>query len=106
MAITFHVTYDIVTEDSAADGDVAESGFYSRGGWKHDDPSEWTLHEVVSQFGRNSLEDGGRSFYSVDSDTNYRTGEDTNYAVHPPRTITGASYARIRRILSYREGRR
>jgi hypothetical protein len=106
MAITFRVTYDIVTEESATDGDVAESGFYSRGGWKHDDPSEWTLHDVVSEFGRNGLQDGGSSFYSIDSDTNYRTGKETNYAVHPPRTITRASYARIRRILSYREGRR
>jgi hypothetical protein len=106
MAIAFRVTYDIVTEDSAADGDVAESGYYSRGGWKHDDPSDWTLHEVVSQFGRNSLEDVGSWFSSYSPDINYRTGEDTSYSVHPPRTITRASYARLRRILSYREGRR
>lgn len=46
--ITFHVTYDIVTEESAQNGGYAESGFYSRGGWKQVDPSAWTLHEVVS----------------------------------------------------------
>lgn len=106
MAPKFRVTYDIVTPESASDGESAESGFYSRGGWKHDDPSDWTLQEIVSQFGRNGLEDGGSSFYSIDTDTNYRTGEDTSYAVHPPRSITPSSYARLRRILSYRHGRK
>ncbi len=96
---TFRVTYDIVTPESAEDGDVAESGYYSRGGWKHEDPSEWTLREVVTQFGYGGFEDGGSSFYSATSDTNYRTGEDTSYAVHPPKGITRSSYARVSRIL-------
>lgn len=98
----FAVTYDIVTPESAEHGDTAEAGFYSRGGWKHEDRSEWTLREVVSEFGRNSLEDGGTSFYSIDSEQNYRTGESTSYAVHPPDNITAASYARVRRILAWR----
>jgi hypothetical protein len=100
--MTFHVTYNVVTEESVEQGDYAESGFYSRGGWKHDDPSEWTLRDVVSQFGRNSLENNGSWFSTVDSDTDYRTGEDTSYGVHPPRTITPASYRRLIRILCYR----
>jgi hypothetical protein len=103
--VTFRVTYDVVTPESAEQGDYAESGYYSRGGWKHEDESSWTLHEVVSQFGRNSLEDNGRWFSSTDSDTDYRTGEDTSYSVHPPRSITAASYARLRRILDYRRTR-
>ena len=111
----FRVTYDVVTEESASDGDTSESGYYSPGGWKcvaqylgvttargYDDPAAWTLREVVSQFGRNGLEDGGRSFYSVDSEANYYTGEETSYAVHPPDGITSASYARVRRILAGR----
>ena len=102
----FRVTYDIVTEASAEQGDVAESGFYSRGGWKHDDPSDWTLHEVVRQFGRNGLEDGGRGFYTCDSEIDSRTGDHTSYAVHPPQSVSSASYARLQRILSYRHGKR
>ena len=97
--MTFRVTYDIVTPESAEQGDTAESGFYSRGGWKHDDPSDWTLREVVSEFGRGAFEDGGSWFYTVDPRVDYRTGEDTSFAVHPPRTITAASYARIKRML-------
>lgn len=102
MTIAFRVTYSTTTPESAEQGDYSESGFYSRGGWKHDDPSDWTLREVVSQFGRQVLEDGGTSFYSIDSDFDYRTGEDTSYAVHPPQTITASTYARVARILSSR----
>lgn len=100
MALTFRVTYDVVTEESARDGDTADSGFYSRGGWKHDDPSDWTLREVVSEFGRGTFENSGSWFSSCDSREDYQTGDSTSFAVHPPRTITPASYQRIRRILT------
>jgi hypothetical protein len=100
----FRVTYDVVTPESAEHGDVADSGYYARGGHQcgHDEPSQWTLHEVVSEFGRHSFEDSGHWFSSVYANEDYRTGESTSYAVHPPQTITAASYARLRRILCYR----
>lgn len=101
MAISFRVTYDVVTDESAEHGDTAENGYFSRGGWKHTDPSDWTLHEVVSQFGRNSLENSGSWFSTTDPDLNYRTGDSTSYAIHPPRTITAASYRRLIRVLDY-----
>jgi hypothetical protein len=99
---TFCVTYDIVTPESAEVGDVAESGYYSRGGWKHDNPSEWTLQEIVSEFGLNSCEDCGNWFATIDPSIDYRTGVETSYSVHPPDGITRASYARLTRILAYR----
>lgn len=102
MKPQFRVTYDVVTEESAKDGDYAELGFYSRGGWKHDDPSDWTLHDLVSEFGRGGFQDGGRSFYSSDSEPNYRTGDQTSYGIHPPERITPASYARLKRIFCQR----
>jgi hypothetical protein len=98
----FHVTYDVVTEESAADGDTAESGFVSPGGWRHDDAADLGLHDVIRIVGRSSCEDGGRAFYTVDPDVNYMTGEDTTYAVHPPSGITPSSYARLKRIFCYR----
>lgn len=111
MAITFSVTYDIVTPESARDGDTAEHGWFWPdpliGHWPIEfsdidapplKPSEWTLHELVSRFGRGGFEDGGRSFYSADSETDYRSGDETRYAIHPPRNVTAASYKRLRRI--------
>ena len=107
MAIILRVTYDVVTPESAEQGDVAEAGFYHRGGWRTpaDDPSAWSLHEAVSEFGRGCFEDGGRGFYSSDSRENYRTGERTSFAVHPPDTITAASYGRLARIFCERPRR-
>lgn len=102
----FRVTYDIVTPESAEQGDVAERGFCSPGGWKHDDVAELSLREALSAAGFRStsrygagFEDGGSSFYTVDPDLDYRTGEDTQYAIHPPPGITQASYRRVSRIL-------
>jgi hypothetical protein len=100
MLPIFAVTYDVVTEESAEDGGTADSGFFHPGGWKTDadDRSEWSLKEVVSRFGRRGFEDSGSWFSSADSDIDYLTGEHTTYAIHPPRTITSASYQRLRRI--------
>ena len=100
--IIFRVCYEVVTERSIANGDFVEIGYYSRGGWKHEDPSDWDLHAIVAEFGRKGWEDCGRWFATCDADINDRTGEETNYSVHPPRGITSASYARLRRLLCSR----
>ena len=47
----FTVTYDVVTHESAEYGEVAESGFESTGGWKHDDPDYLTLKACLSACG-------------------------------------------------------
>lgn len=96
--ITFSVTYDVVTAESAEHGDFAEGGFYSEGGWKHEDRSEWSLRSLVSHFGRGGFEDSGTWFSSADADQDYRTGDYTSYAIHPPDSITASSYRRLRRI--------
>ena len=95
----FRVTYDTVTPESAEQGEVADSGYYSRGGWKHNDPSEWTLHDIVHVFG-SQLESSGKSFLTLDADVDYRVGSNTYYTIHPPAAITSASYARLKRLLS------
>jgi hypothetical protein len=109
MAGHFFVTYDIVTPESAEQGDAAESGFASPGGWHHDDrPEPVTLKEalrIVGYGGRpacGAFDDGGWGFYATDRDQDYRTGEETSYAIHPAITITPASYRRVRRLLGCR----
>lgn len=110
----FRVTYDTVTEESAELGDYAESGFAAPGGWKFpvEDPGphEVTLKEAIGICGMyarsrgpiGGFEDSGSWFSTIDADTNYRTGEDTRYNLHPPDTITGASYRRLARVLGTR----
>ena len=97
MANKFRVTYDIRTRESADQGDYAESGFAAPGGWTFpaDDPGphEMTLREAINIAGT-GLEDCGRWFSSVD------WGNETLYSIHPPRTITRASYRRLARLLT------
>ena len=106
--VRFTVTYDIVTHDSAEYGDVAESGFASSGCWKHDDPAYLTLRECLSACGlfggsATSFEDCGRWFQMIDAETDYRTGDETRYSIHPPTNITHSSYRRLARVLTGKE---
>jgi len=105
----FRVTYQVVTEESAQDGNFAEHGYALPGGYKFSikDVSarpnpisdyEMSLREAIgiSVF----PEDSGNWFSSVDGEMDYRTGDVTTYALHPPRNITKASYARLKRLLT------
>ena len=108
MAARFHVTYEIVTPDSAEHGEAAELGYMtpSCGG----DPLDivppgaadyaMTLREAVALCGT-GLEDCGRWFAEGYSErTNYRTGATTSYSLHPPANITAGSYSRLKRLLT------
>jgi hypothetical protein len=94
----FNVWGETVTEASAAEGDVAAA---------------WSEAEAVSlgdavraaRTRPGGYEDCGRWFVTIDSEPDYRTGESTTYSVHPPRTITPASYARLARVLTGRARR-
>lgn len=115
MAGHFTVTYDVVTPESAEYGDAAERGFASPGGWKQEDrPEPVTLREALRAAGSRGggpsrrgygFEDCGRWFATVDADQDYRTGEETTYAIHPPKGITPSSYRRVSRLLTGRAGR-
>lgn len=109
----WHVTYEIVTPESAADGEAAEHGYFLYGGWHHPidqimamEPKE--REEEMDCLGMDlrtalhcvgSLEDCGRWFAEIDSDIDWRTGEGERRSLHPPKNITPASYERVRRLL-------
>lgn len=89
----FAVTYQVVTPESAALGDVADQGY---------ELEDCSLREAIGIVGRGSCEDGGRWFTTVDARVNYRNGSETTFSVHPPKGITPASYARVARLLTGR----
>ena len=95
----FSITYDIVTPESAENGDYAESGFlvedvtfreamdelrWYRGGYVEAD--SFPVHNP-------------RWFTFVAASENYATGEVTSYSLHIPRHITPASRMRIARLV-------
>ena len=94
----FTVTYEVVTPESAADGEASESGFADTGGWKYQEPALVSLHDAVEIAGR-GLINCGRWFTTSDADIDYATGAETTYSIHPPRNCTPASYRRIARAL-------
>lgn len=114
----FHVTYDIVTPESAEHGDAAERGFVQPGGWHHELKSETfgepagrikdecalTLREALDLVNCGAMADGGDgdSFYEQDGREDYRTGATETRAFHISGKITDASRARIARLLTSR----
>ena len=97
----FSVTYEIVTPESAEDGDVAESGLLAHG---------VTLAEAISEMGGLPLDLAASSSYAHprvwfeerDGDTDFRTGAETRRALHLPEGITEASRRRIARLVGAR----
>lgn len=101
----WRVTYDVITEESAEQGDIAEGGFINPDGYRvapvigAPTPGvEMTLRNalrfVVPQY------DFGRWLGEVDATGHFTDaeGERRNY-LHPPDNITAASYRRLCRLL-------
>ena len=102
----FHVTYEIVTPESAKDRDFTQHGYAKPYSWRFplDSMSDadiaacaMTLREAREIAW--PIEDCGSCFQGEPTTLSYQTGEDITYAVHPPRNITPSSYARVRRAL-------
>jgi hypothetical protein len=95
----FSITYDIVTPESAEDGDVADSGFLVEGVTFREAMDELRWYrgghvEADSYPVRNP-----RWFTFIAASENYATGEVTSYSLHIPEHITEASRQRIARLL-------
>lgn len=98
----FCITYEVVTEESAEHGDMADHGFYGPGGWKYSmnndhqradimaNPRDYdvSLREAVESarsLGCCDLErccPGELRASSVDPEPDYETGENRFYTVH------------------------
>lgn len=127
--ITFAFTYDVVTPESAENGDTDDHGFFVDG-CKYsmmdedirrdivkDDPdsyrSKWqpgVLEEVITQARLHGICEASDSdigtgtwFSSIDPDCNFVTGEDTTYALHVD-GVTRATMKRIHRLLNDHSG--
>jgi hypothetical protein len=103
--VRFHVTYETVTPESAEEGDAADRGYVHPNGGRDtldrvEDLNDYAfdLRGAVRQVS-SSVWDCGRWFEATWTDTNFHTGAETRYSLHPPRNITPASYNRLSRLL-------
>ena len=97
---SFRVTYEIVTPESAEQGDAAERGYVAPGGWHQTEPEELTLRQAVDLV--SCVEDAGSCFVEADPTRDYRDGSEETRSLHPPRNISAASYERLRKLLKVR----
>lgn len=108
----FRVTYEIVTPESAEEGDAAERGFIGRQfGLK------WTIEEALaaddsdlnmslreaSRHVSAAMEDCGTWFSEIDGRQDYASGAEERRSLHPPANITAASYGRLARLVGWRK---
>lgn len=111
MPAQFHVTYEIVTPESAEHGDAAERGYAMPGDWHYELPADCygpaaaafkaehalDLRSAVGMMG--CVEDSGRWFSETDGRVDYQDGSETRYSLHCPDSITASSYRRVARLL-------
>jgi hypothetical protein len=103
----FRVTYDIVTEESAENGESAECGFVRPDGG-HDPVYPKDRGKIAEMDLRTALRhcqpqyDCGSWFGQEGQVEDYSTDKIVSYSLHPPRTITPSSYARLARLLKVR----
>lgn len=114
----FRVTYEIVTPESAEHGDAEERGFVlPASGFNLKVPIDevpdfaeheldWDLTDAEQWLGREGMECVGCWFETCDPETDYQTGAETRYSLHPPSNITPSSFARIARIFCWRQPER
>ena len=106
----FHVTYSIVTPESAEQGDESEHGFVLASGAHRDMEGIWgeAAAAVKAQCGMSLrdaarlmgyVEDSGSWFTETDGRRDYQTGAETRFSFHPGHNVTPASYGRLARLL-------
>jgi hypothetical protein len=84
----FLETYEIVTYESAENGDVADNGF---DGYHSCEPDEYDVADgktavdlAVAYLNEKCLEFSGSDWWTdADGDQDYRTGDETRHSYHP-----------------------
>jgi hypothetical protein len=104
----FHVTYEIVTPESAEQGDVDERGF---------EIENATLREAIEvvHATRTNRVDGVNSidascsriedaeWFTITNGMEFETGAYESRSIHMPSSVTGASRRRIAKLLGVRD---
>lgn len=102
----FTMTYEVLTPESASEGDVADRGYCDEYGNRYDEPAAVSLRAALRTL--SSLEPDcsdwayARSWREADGREDYRTGAVENRSIHLPDGITPSSRARINRLIKSR----
>ncbi len=95
----FNVTYEIVTPESAENGDSDESGFISEGVSLRKAIDDLFAARTSQCGGVASIENNDR-WITVYNGTEFLTGAQESRSLHFPQNITAASKARVWRLVN------
>ena len=98
---TFNVTYEIVTPESAEDGEPEEQGFAAEDVELREAVKELTRTRTCHVGGVEGVDFSGRNVRVINS-MEFLTGASESRTLHIPPTVTNASAARIMRLLRKR----
>lgn len=106
----WRVSYEIVTPESAAEGDAAERGFIEPGEWRTELGESLKSDSLFDMGLRAALDlcqpaedcGNGRDLSEADSRLDYRTGSEERRTLHAPGNITDSSFRRVKRLLGLR----
>jgi hypothetical protein len=115
MTVSIGFTYEVITPESAEQGDASERGWYGPGGYFYSDggPDAWkpgALKAAIQSARSLGISEPSQYpeiqtphawFSSVDPDQDYSSGEATYYSLH----VDGASVSTLRRIARVLSGR-
>lgn len=95
----FSITFEVITPESAEDGEVAESGFLEEGLTLRDaiEALRWDRGCYVDSNSYPVTAPRWFTFYETDHD--YATGAVTNKALHLPNHLTPSTRRRIARLV-------
>lgn len=103
---SFSITFDIVTPESAEDGEIAASGYHIEPdqGYSLRDALAWLrLHNGCSRYADRSDSWPCRNprWFTFDGGEDFRTGAHETLTLHIPACVTEYSRQRIARILGH-----
>jgi hypothetical protein len=97
--LKFNITYEIVSQESAEDGESEESGFICE---------NVSLREAIDSLFETrtnrvdcfqSIEYSGNYWFTVNNGMEYETGSYESRSIHIPRNTTQSSISRIARLI-------
>lgn len=101
----YHVTYEIVTHESAAEGDYAEGGFLDAHGLPDQESHPMTLREalqLVSPTEASSSHAGAGLWFSSEPQLDYCTGDYETRSLHAAGRMTERRARRLARLFRIR----
>jgi hypothetical protein len=107
MTLLFAVTYEIVTDESAAYGEAEETGFVCRDVTLRDAVKEVRSTRTYEVDGVQAIEPNDSCLSSarwvtVSNGREFRTGDQESRSIHFPPSLSGGSRVRIARLLGVR----